>query len=86
MTIEQKKIKEFREKFTYSGRNQADQLDVIFKSCVYPNDIESFILQTIKETREEVCKELIQEIKSTPYKGQGIGCGLEDVKITDRYE
>jgi hypothetical protein len=68
MTIEQRKIKEFREKFLYwvvlgSTLNDGSELRWNVGDGKLPNieDIESFLLQTILETREEVCKELIPE-------------------------
>lgn len=34
----------------------------------------------------KVLEKILEEIESTTYPDEGIGCGLEDVGITDRYE
>lgn len=31
-------------------------------------------------------EKILQEIEGMPYPSEGIGCGIEDVEITDRYE
>lgn len=54
MTYEQIE-KEFDEKFTYLGRNQVDQQEILFKLYVTPDDIKSFLRQSfIKYLEGEV--------------------------------
>lgn len=51
-------LKEFDEKFTYLGRNQIDQQEIILKPYTTPEDIKSFLKQSFIKYLKNECERL----------------------------